>query len=155
LSFSNGAAKQLKIHRNTLSARLHRIERLLDCDLDDLETQTELHLALRILDLRGIDASDDAATLDELITTDPVPDWAAAQLHPLLHQDSPLLLETLRCWLENNASLGPTSVALGISVPGVRKRLVRVEEIIERSLLAAPSARYDLTLALRAHPRFR
>lgn len=41
------AAKRLHVHRNTLLYRLELIERLLDCALDDLETQVRLYLALR------------------------------------------------------------------------------------------------------------
>ncbi|MEV0054352.1 helix-turn-helix domain-containing protein [Saccharopolyspora shandongensis] len=42
-----------------------------------------------------------------------------------------------------------TAAELGVSVVGVRKRLLRVENLLGRSLLNGPSARYDLYLALR------
>lgn len=35
-------------------------------------------------------------------------------------------------------------------MPGVRKRLTRLESVLGRSLLQTPSARYDLWLAFRA-----
>lgn len=57
---------------------------------------------------------------------------------------------TLRTWLDCEAQLAGTAAALGISVPGARKRLTRLESVLQRSLLQAPSARYDLWLAFRA-----
>jgi hypothetical protein len=41
-------------------------------------------------------------------------------------------------------------VVLGISVPGARKRLTRLEAELQRSLLQTPSARYELWLAFWA-----
>ncbi|MEU5850589.1 helix-turn-helix domain-containing protein [Saccharopolyspora shandongensis] len=48
LDFQGRAARQLKVHRNTVAARLRRIEQILDCDLTDLATQAVLHPALRL-----------------------------------------------------------------------------------------------------------
>ncbi|RBL82205.1 PucR family transcriptional regulator, partial [Streptomyces cavourensis] len=58
--------------------------------------------------------------------------------------------ETLRTWLACEGRIGPAAAELGISVPGARKRLTRLETLFQRSLLRPPSARYDLWLALRA-----
>ncbi|TDC52520.1 PucR family transcriptional regulator [Actinomadura sp. KC345] len=153
LGFQGGAAAQLKIHRNTLPSRLRRIEDLLMCDLARLAAQAELSLALQLLDHPGGRPSAAAVKLDELLDSDDVRHWAGDQLHPLLRQDSPLLLSTLRSWLDNDASMSAAAAAMRISAPGLRKRLRRIEELIERSLLAAPSARYDLWIALRVHDR--
>jgi len=46
-------ADSLYIHRNTLQKRLHRIERLLDVDLDRLDDVVELYLGLRAAELLG------------------------------------------------------------------------------------------------------
>ncbi|WP_053958980.1 PucR family transcriptional regulator [Sulfobacillus thermosulfidooxidans] len=47
---SNGqageAAKRLYVHRNTLAYRLARLQELLGCDLKNLDTVTDLRLAL-------------------------------------------------------------------------------------------------------------
>ncbi|MFI0479521.1 helix-turn-helix domain-containing protein [Actinomadura sp. 9N215] len=153
LNFYNGAARVLKVHRNTLSSRLRRVEGLLACELTDLVTQTKLSLALRMLDSPGGRQPADEPTLDELLDSDHVRQWADGQLEPFVQQDSPLLLDTLRCWLDGNANLKTAAAALGISVPGLRKRLVRAETLIGRSLLGAPSVRYDLWLALHVHDR--
>ncbi|MFC4116550.1 PucR family transcriptional regulator [Nonomuraea zeae] len=147
LDFHGGAARQLKIHRNTLPARLRHIERLLGLSLDDLATQAKLHLALCVLD--GREGADGEETLDAILDTADVHDWAALQVSSLTSRESTAFLETLRVWLANHARLEPTASALGISAPGVRKRLTRIEEVLGRSLLDSPSARYDLWFALR------
>ncbi|MGH3795673.1 MAG: helix-turn-helix domain-containing protein [Pseudonocardiaceae bacterium] len=152
LSFYNGAAKQLKIHRNTLSARLRRIERLLGCDVRQIRAQATLHLALRIVDYPRLSASaDHQDSVDALFNTATVRLWAQRQLEPLLADDARQGLTTLRTWLASNTRLDMTAAALGLSVPGVRKRLLRLEAALERSLLNGPSARHDLWLALRIH----
>jgi hypothetical protein len=148
LDFYGGAARQLKIHRNTLSARLRHIQELLGRPLDNIETQSRLHLALRVLD--GPGGAGGAATLDALLGSPEVRRWAGTQLAPLRSRDSELFLKTLRLWLDNDARLEPTASELGISVSGTRKRLIRIEEILQRSLLIGPSARYDIWLALKA-----
>ncbi|NBE91878.1 PucR family transcriptional regulator [Nonomuraea sp. KC401] len=150
LAFFNAATRQLKIHRNTLSARLRHIERLLGCDLNDLAVQAETQLALRLLaqpSQPGNDESGDV-TLDALLDTPAVFHWAESYLTPLNESD-PCLLETLRTWLRSNARLDATASMLGLTVPAVRKRLVRVEGILSRSLLNGPSARHDAVLAFR------
>ncbi|GLW05711.1 hypothetical protein Misp01_08410 [Microtetraspora sp. NBRC 13810] len=150
LAFYNGAAKQMKIHRNTLSARLRHIEGLLGCDLGDLRTQAEIQLALRLLEqaARHTSGEPEAVALDVLIDTPQARYWAEAHLSPLRDAE-PQLLETLRAWLNSNARLDVTAEVLALSVPAARKRMLRVEAILARSLLNAPSARYDLILAVR------
>ncbi|TDE54086.1 PucR family transcriptional regulator [Nonomuraea mesophila] len=150
LAFFNAATRQLKIHRNTLSARLRHIERLLGCDLNDLAVQAETQLALRLLaqPARPGDDEPGEVTLDALLGTPAVFHWAESYLSPL-HDSDPCLLETLRTWLSSNARLDATASLLGLTVPAVRKRLVRVEGILSRSLLNGPSARHDAVLAFR------
>src|SRR5262249_40170803 len=75
--------------------------------------------------------------------------WSQALLGPLRDARHSTLRDTVRCWLRSNAQLSATSAALDVSIPGIRKRLVRVEQLIGRSLLGAPSARFDLFLAFR------
>ncbi|MFF1646891.1 helix-turn-helix domain-containing protein [Streptomyces sp. NPDC058240] len=92
--------------------------------------------------------------LDDILRAPAVREWAAQQLRPLTEPDTPRSTtdrrDTLRAWLRCEAQLTPTAEVLGISVPGVRKRLTRLESVLGRSLLQAPSARYDLWLAFRA-----
>jgi hypothetical protein len=147
LSFHSGAARQLKIHRNTLAARLRHIEELLGRRLADLEHQSALDLALRILDSRG---GGDPMPIDVLLDDPHVRHWADTQISPLRRAPDSLM-KTLRVWLENDADLASTASALGISRQGSRKRLSRIEELLGRSLLRGPSARYDLWFAVRVN----
>lgn len=148
LNFGTGAARQLKIHRNTLTARMRHVERILGSDLRDIGTQSRLHLALQLLGPpRGLRAADDGTELLELLTTAEVRAWAHRQLAPLLAAEGHLLA-TLRAWLDGDARLEPAAATLGLSVPAARKRLLRIEGVLERSLLHGPSARYELYFAL-------
>ncbi|MDT0347854.1 helix-turn-helix domain-containing protein, partial [Streptomyces litchfieldiae] len=89
--------------------------------------------------------------LDEVLRRPAVQEWAARQLAPIAAPVGGAAAEdTLRAWLRCEGRLGPTAAELGISVPGARKRLTRLETVLQRSLLRPPSARYDLWLALRA-----
>ncbi|MFF4179926.1 helix-turn-helix domain-containing protein [Streptomyces sp. NPDC001750] len=175
LAFSSHATQHLKIHRNTLAARLRLIGELLDLDLNRLADQAALDLALRIRATptaprtpapprtpttprtpqtpqaplaRRLDA------LDNLLSGPAVREWAVHQLRPLaeagISRSTSDPRTTLRVWLDCEAQLAGTAAELGISVPGARKRLTRLESVLQRSLLQAPSARYDLWLAFRA-----
>lgn len=155
LSFANGATRHLRLHRNTVAARVRRIEELLDLDLTRLSDQSALSLALRIHAVPRAAAAAarnalDGATLDDVLALPAVRDWARLQVQVPGSDKVPSGMETLRIWLEHDARLSATAAALDISVSGARKRLTRLEEAMERSLLNAPSARYDLWLALKA-----
>ncbi|MFF9350178.1 helix-turn-helix domain-containing protein [Streptomyces sp. NPDC014734] len=171
LSFSSHAVQHLKIHRNTLAARLRLIGELLGLDLNRLADQAALDLALRIratpLASRSSQTSEvsrqgpgpdgtAAGTpyhLDDILRGPAAQEWSAHQLRPLGAPDASGNAAdphtTLRTWLDCEAQLSRTAEVLGISVPGARKRLTRLESMLERSLLQAPSARYDLWLAFR------
>ncbi len=162
LAFSSHATAHLKIHRNTLAARLRLISELLGLDLCRVADQAALDLALAVratptLPRPGRPAGDKGAaapSLDEILRTPAVHAWAAQQLRPLGAPGAAGRTAdpytTLRTWLECEAQLGATAEALSISVPAVRKRLTRLETVLRRSLLRTPSARYDLWLAFRA-----
>ncbi|NED03994.1 PucR family transcriptional regulator [Streptomyces sp. SID6648] len=159
LAFSSHATDHLKVHRNTLAARLRLIGELLGLDLHRLADQAALDLALRVrstpapactpeLTQSGSPASgtsEAAGGLDEILVRPAVRDWADQQLAPVLGAE-----ETLRTWVRCEGRIGPAAAELGISVPGARKRLTRLETVLQRSLLRPPSARYDLWLALRS-----
>lgn len=86
--------------------------------------------------------------LDELLSAPAATLWARAQLRPLEHAGASD--ETVRAWLRSDARLPMAADMLGISLPGVRKRLVKAESALGRSLLHAPSAKYELWLAMRS-----
>ncbi|MFB7263505.1 helix-turn-helix domain-containing protein [Streptomyces nojiriensis] len=165
LNFTSRATRLLKIHRNTLTARLRLIEALLGLDLARLADQAALSLALRLTSETGAgagpgagagagtgdDASGAAPGLDDVLRDPRLTDWARTHLSALTGPDAPPgARDTVRAWLAHDAQLLPAAAALGVSVPGVRKRLTRIEALLERSLLQSPSARHDLWLAHRA-----
>ncbi|WP_103534682.1 PucR family transcriptional regulator [Streptomyces sp. SM11] len=162
LAFSSHATDHLKVHRNTLAARLKLIGELLGLDLHRLADQAALDLALRVRATpapvctaesapyapyapTGSGTREAARGLDAILRRPAVRHWADQQLAPVLGSE-----ETLRTWLRCEGRLGPAAAELGISVPGARKRLTRLETVLQRSLLRPPSARYDLWLALRS-----
>ncbi|MEU3774166.1 helix-turn-helix domain-containing protein [Streptomyces sp. NPDC032472] len=163
LNFSSHATRLLKIHRNTLATRLRLIESVLGADLARLPDQAALSLALRLTPGGAVGATgtgpgptaDSAANLraglDGVLRHPDLAAWARSHLEPLSAPDAPPgAAHTVRAWLRHDAHLVPAAAALGISVPGARKRLVRIEALLQRSLLHSPSARYDLWLAHRA-----
>jgi hypothetical protein len=157
LLLSQAAARQLKIHRNTLRARLVRIGELLDLDLERTDHQAALALALRAATIPRASAPHTPPTtgpvpaLDDLLRRPALTRWADTLLRPIRDARGAAQLEhTLRVWLGNDARLSATATALGISVPGTRKRLRRLEHHLERSLLDTPHARHVLWLAIRA-----
>lgn len=159
LSFSSRATAHLKIHRNTLTARLALVEELLGLDLDRLAGQAALALALRA-STAGIPpgaqdhpagARGTAPTLDELLALSRTVAWAQRQFRPLRTSGVPTCVtQTLTTWLRLDARIGPTAAALSVSATAVRKRLARCETVLQRSLLRSPSAIHDQWLAQRA-----
>ncbi|MFD5619689.1 helix-turn-helix domain-containing protein [Streptomyces yangpuensis] len=155
LNFGSHATRLLRVHRNTLAARLRLIETLLGLDLARLGDQAALSLALRLTPGAGREsgAAAPAGTpgLDAVLRDPRLTEWARAHLNRLTGPDAPAgARDTVRTWLAHDARLVPAAAALGVSVPGARKRLARIETLLERSLLQSPSVRYDLWLAQRA-----
>ncbi|MEU5022909.1 helix-turn-helix domain-containing protein [Streptomyces milbemycinicus] len=175
LSFGGAANRHLKIHRNTLAARIRLIGDLLGLDIGrSLAGQSTAWLALRLHSAPPGTAETPAeppteppteppaapatptapapapASLDALLSSPAAELWARAQLGPLDEAGPTAVPETVRAWLRADARLPAAATALGISLPGARKRLARAEEVLGRSLLRAPSAKYELWLALRA-----
>lgn len=151
LTFGSAASRHLKIHRNTLAARVRLIDELLGLDLGRLADQSAAWLALQLRAVRVPAAGGQPTpTLDSLLGTPAVEVWAQARLQPLERAKLPSGTETVRAWLRADAKLPQAASALGISLPGARKRLTRAEEALGRSLLHAPSAKHELWLAMRA-----
>lgn len=167
LNFTSHATRLLKIHRNTLAGRLRLIEAVLGLDLTRLADQAALSLALRLTPgaarpgggrgtvraRAGAPAPppDLKPALDDVLRDPGLTAWARTHLGPLAGAGAPPgARATIRTWLDHDAQLVPTAAALGISVPGARKRLTRIEAVLERSLLQCPSTRHDLWLAHRA-----
>lgn len=151
ITFDNAASRHLKIHRNTLAGRLRRINELLDVDLYRLEGQAVCWLALRAYRPPGaaVGGRGQLVSLTGLLAAPAARAWAQAVLRPLA-DGSPVGVDTLRAWLLADARIAATAADLGLSQPAVRKRLVRAERALGRSLLRGPSARHELWLAMRA-----
>lgn len=152
LSFGSAASRHLKIHRNTLAARVRHLDGLLGVDVShSLAAQSAAWLALRLHQApRGTAPAGHPATLDGLLSVPTAAVWARAQLRPLEQAKLTAGPETVRAWLRADARLPAAASALGISLPGARKRLSRAEDALGRSLLSAPSAKHELWLAMRA-----
>ncbi|MEU8131910.1 helix-turn-helix domain-containing protein [Streptodolium elevatio] len=156
-----GAGTRLGIHRNTLSGRLRLIEALLDRDLHRIGDRARLSLALRIAALPrdtppGTGPVGPAPTGVRLSLDHPALDgWAFAGLHPLAGGLSGPDAGTLRVWLAHDARLSATAAALGLTVPGARKRLTRIGNVLGLDLLHGPHAEADLWLALQVADRSR
>jgi hypothetical protein len=150
LDFGGGSARQLKLHRNTLTARIRHIQAVLGRDLGRLPAQAQTHLALRLLGPpAGPQDSLAVQCLDTLLAAPAARQWADAVLGPLSESPGPPLLVTVQAWLAADARPEAAAASLGVSARCVHRRLVRAEQRLGRSLLAGPSARYDLQLALR------
>lgn len=154
LDFRGSAYRQLNIHRNTLKARIGLIGELLDRDLHRIDNQAELHLALRLARRSQPTPTkeEDPVTLAELLQEESIAHWSSEFLRPLLKssRQTQALCQTVRTWLATDAQVERAANVLGVSAPAVRRRLTRVERMLGRSLLGAPSARFDLILALRS-----
>ncbi|KUJ66125.1 hypothetical protein ACZ90_40455 [Streptomyces albus subsp. albus] len=157
LSFGGAATRHLKIHRNTLAARMRLLDDLLGLDLGRrLGDQSAAWLALQLhaaAQWYPPVAAERPATLDGVLSTPAAGIWARAQLEPLERAKVTAGSETVRVWLAADARLPAAAAELGISLPGARKRLTKAEESLGRSLLRAPSAKYELWLAMRALQR--
>lgn len=79
--------------------------------------------------------------------------WAYAGLRTLTGGPGGADARTLRIWLAHDARLSATAEALGLTVPGARKRLTRIGGVLGLDLLHGPTAEADLWLALRVVDR--
>ncbi|GAB2589026.1 hypothetical protein GCM10027168_22360 [Streptomyces capparidis] len=149
LAFEGAAHRHLKIHRNTLAARVRLLGDLLGLDLTRLSGQSAAWLALR-LHSGAAEAAATPAALPGLLDDEAVRAWAAARVHPLERRAAPATAVTVLAWLRADARLPAAAADLGISPAGARKRLARAEEALGRSLLQAPSAKHELWLAFAA-----
>lgn len=158
LSFSSKATTHLKIHRNTLAARLTLVQRLMGLDLERLPDQAALALALRVI-AAGIPSGPEppsgagggTPSLDGLLALPHVVMWAQRQFRPVRAPGVPVsIAQTLTTWLRLDGRIVPTAAALSVSASAVRKRLERSEALLQRSLLRSPSAVHDQWLAQRA-----
>ncbi|MFF5343800.1 helix-turn-helix domain-containing protein [Streptomyces althioticus] len=157
-------AKILGVSRNTVRARMDRVESMLGVDFDDVTVRAVVHLALHtqinLLDGQGPadSAASSARRLTELLSGPAVSSWAR-ELLDRLDTDPRNVRRTLRTWIAEGANAERAAQALGMHAQTVREHVRSAEPVLERQLLAAGTDLYEVALAHLAvgdleQPRF-
>ncbi|MFE9017816.1 helix-turn-helix domain-containing protein [Streptomyces sp. NPDC007808] len=146
------AAKVLGVSRNTVRARMERVETLLRTDFSDLTARAVVHLALNIQVGRadepdGAGAREESgASLRELLSGPAMRTWAQ-DLLARLDTDTRDLRRTLRAWIAEGGNAERAAQALGVHAQTVREHVRSAEPVLERQLLAGGSDLYEVVLA--------
>ncbi|MFG3250275.1 helix-turn-helix domain-containing protein [Streptomyces sp. NPDC048187] len=143
------AAKILGVSRNTVRARMDRVESLLRADFDDLTVRAAVHLALNAhigLAEPPPGARSGAARLTDLLSGPALRTWAA-DLLGRLDPDGRDLRRTLRTWIAAGGNAERAAHRLGMHAQTVREHVRSAEPVLERQLLAAGSDLYEVVLA--------
>ncbi|MDX3243889.1 helix-turn-helix domain-containing protein [Streptomyces sp. ME18-1-4] len=143
------AAKVLGVSRNTVRARMERVEALLRTDFSDLTVRAAVHLALNAQvaiadDLTGGEPA--PARLGELLAGPALSGWAQ-DLLARLDTDGRDLRGTLRAWIAAGGNAERAAHRLGVHAQTVREHVRSAEPVLERQLLAAGSDLYEVVLA--------
>ncbi|MFJ8632261.1 helix-turn-helix domain-containing protein [Streptomyces sp. NPDC093568] len=145
-------AKVLGVSRNTVRARMERVESLLHADFTDLTVRAVVHLALNIqvhlTDTPAGTAPPDAApaSLCDLLAGPAMRTWAQ-DLLARLDQDNRDLRRTLRTWITAGGNAERTAQTLGVHAQTVREHVRSAEPVLERQLLAGGTDLYEVVLA--------
>ncbi|MDI2131510.1 helix-turn-helix domain-containing protein [Yinghuangia seranimata] len=151
LVFGREAAARLYLHRNTVASRLRLVGRLLRLDLATVGSQATLCLALALDELPRPRPLDTPRRVDfGAVLTQPLArGWARAVLRDVLDEPDSTDAVTLRVWLDYDCQARAAAYVLGISGPGLRKRLARLSERLRTDGLGNPVVQRDLWLATR------
>ncbi|MFH8974770.1 helix-turn-helix domain-containing protein [Streptomyces sp. NPDC017890] len=144
-------AKILGVSRNTVRARMDRVESLLRTDFTDLTVRATVHLALNAQAALaqhpdGGAAQSGAACLTGLLAGPALRTWAG-DLLGRLEPDSRNLRRTLRTWIAVGGNAERAAQRLGVHAQTVREHVRSAEPVLERQLLAAGSDLYEVVLA--------
>ncbi|MEU1871077.1 helix-turn-helix domain-containing protein [Streptomyces sp. NPDC019793] len=145
-------AKVLGVSRNTVRARMDRVESLLRTDFADLTVRAAVHLALNAqVGLAepppGAGASGaGAARLTDLLSGPALRTWAV-DLLGRLDEDGRDLRRSLRTWIAVGGNAERAAERLGMHAQTVREHVRSAEPVLERQLLAAGSDLYEVVLA--------
>ncbi|MER6324462.1 helix-turn-helix domain-containing protein [Streptomyces coelicoflavus] len=144
-------AKVLGVSRNTVRARMDRVESLLRTDFADLTVRAAVHLALNSqVGLAepppGAGARTGAARLTGLLSGPALRTWAV-DLLGRLDPDGRDLRRTLRTWIAAGGNAERAAQRLGMHAQTVREHVRSAEPVLERELLAAGSDLYEVVLA--------
>ncbi|MGW4007172.1 helix-turn-helix domain-containing protein, partial [Streptomyces nigra] len=146
------AAKVLGVSRNTVRARMERVETLLSTSFSDLAARAVVHVALNTQEgLAGAPGDppapyDDPVTLDDLLSGRAMVTWARDLLSRLDH-DSRDLRRTLRAWIAEGGNAERAAQRLGVHAQTVREHVRSAEPVLERALLSGGSDLYEVVLA--------
>ncbi|MFB9464658.1 helix-turn-helix domain-containing protein [Streptomyces cinereospinus] len=143
------AAAVLGVSRNTVRARMERVEGLLGTDLSDLTARAVVHLALNtqegLAQQPGGHGGADA-WLADLLAGPALRTWAGDLLRRL-DRDTRSLRRTLRTWIAAGGNAERAAHLLGVHPQTVREHVRSAEPVLERRLLAGGSDLYEVVLA--------
>ncbi len=133
-------AKVLGVSRNTVRARMDRVEGMLRTDFADLTARAAVHLALNAQ--AGLDQLPDGgapgragdARLADLLAGPALRAWAQ-DLLGRLEDDTRDLRRTLRAWLAVGGNAERAARTLGVHAQTVREHVRSAEPVLERRLL--------------------
>ncbi|MFJ6084888.1 helix-turn-helix domain-containing protein [Streptomyces sp. NPDC092369] len=145
------AAKILGVSRNTVRARMERVEALLHADFSDLTVRAVVHLALNSQvgladEPRPSPSTAGGDRLGDLLAGPALRAWA----HDLLGRldpDARGLRRTLCAWIDAGGNAERAAHALGMHPQTVRDHVRSAEPVLERQLLAGGSDLYEVVLA--------
>lgn len=143
------AAKILGVSRNTVRARMERVEALLGTDLSALTVRAAVHLALNTqvgLPADGTTARAARTGLRDLLAGPPLGAWAH-DLLGRLNTDPRDLRRTLRAWLAAGGNAERAAQLVGVHPQTVRDHVRSAEPVLERRLLTGGSDLYEVVLA--------
>ncbi|WP_328744372.1 helix-turn-helix domain-containing protein [Streptomyces sp. NBC_00285] len=145
------AAKILGVSRNTVRARMDRVESLLRTDFTDLTVRATVHLALStqvsLADGQGGDGPRQvSARLGDLLAGPALETWAQ-ELLGRLDSDGRDLRRTLRSWIAAGGNAERAAQALAVHAQTVREHVRSAEPVLERRLIASGSDLYEVVLA--------
>lgn len=149
------AAKVLGVSRNTVRARMDRVEGLLGTDFSDLTVRAVVHLALNTQagcaegTASGADPRPGAVRIGDLLAGTVLRTWAHELLGRLI-RDGRDLRGTLRAWIAAGGNAERAAQDLGVHAQTVREHVRSAEPVLERQLLAAGTDLYEVVLALLA-----
>ncbi|MDT9695221.1 helix-turn-helix domain-containing protein [Streptomyces sp. P17] len=143
------AAKVLGVSRNTVRARMERVEALLGTDFSDLTARAVVHLALNTQE--SLEHSQDSpapapADLGALLTGPAMRAWAH-DLLARLDTDARDLRRTLRTWIAAGGNAERAATTLGVHAQTVRDHVRAAEPVLERQLLVGGGDLYEVVLA--------
>lgn len=153
------AAKVLGVSRNTVRARMERVESLLRTDFTDLTVRATVHLALStqvsLADGQGDEdgrgggqahARQTRTRLGDLLAGPALEAWAR-ELLGRLDSDARDLRRTLRSWIAAGGNAERAAQTLAVHAQTVREHVRSAEPVLERRFLASGSDLYEVVLA--------